>query len=72
MMFPLVTIPTNKRDDMTTIKTIIMASPYEVSMYFVFVTLKLIYSFLVDSLLFSVNELMVALVLRLLWKCLVR
>ena len=54
------TASTNKRDDMTTIKTIAIASPTcEVSMYFVFVTLKNIYSFLVDSLQFSVNELMV-------------
>ena len=36
---PLVTASTNKRDDMTTIKTIAIASPTcEVSMYFVFVT----------------------------------
>ena len=42
---PLVTASTNKRDDMTTIKTIAMISPTcEVSMYFVFVTLKKIYS----------------------------
>ena len=58
---PIVTASTDKRDDMTTFKTITMASPTcEVSMYFVFVTLKKIYSFLVDSLHFSVNDLMVA------------
>ena len=40
---PLVTGSTNKRNDMTTIKTIIIVSPTcEVSMYFVFVTRKYI------------------------------
>ena len=56
---PLVSVSTNKRD-ITTIKTIAMASPTcDVFMYFVFVTLKNIYSFLVDFLQFSVNELIV-------------
>ena len=45
----------------TTIKTIVMASrTCEVSIYFVFVTLKKTYFFLVDSLQYSINELMVA------------